>query len=230
MAECYESLWGAANKELRWLLDVPDHMWSSLASAAGCRADVLKDKTLQAAHVAYHFLWRRVLEPAGQMPWKWCRGDLKENLEVLGSMEAPPEEPCSRHLWHLIQEDEIPEIHLIGVLKLLAQCPWSTLPAEQQHGSLSLLHRWHPEFSLRSLLSRSLLHQAVRLLPSESKLDKRVSQVLRKVAKLDRADPSKTTGSHMLVQALCKVVSDRKDRRSLNINIACFSSSECNAF
>ena len=167
VASHYQELWEVASKELRWVLDIPDHLWSAFASVAGCRVDELKDTCTHAAHLSYHFTWRRVLQPAGQLPWRLCRGDLDANLRELGEMAVAPEEPCSHQLWHLIQHGHN-QAQLRGVLRLLGQCSWSSLPAEQQHGSLSLLHRWHPEYGLESLVCRALLHQAVRMLPSES--------------------------------------------------------------
>ena len=100
---------------------------------------------------------------------------------------------------------------LRGVIELLGQCPWSTMPAEQQHGSLSLLHRWHPEYGLESLIERSLLHQVVRLLPHESKLDKQMRKLVKQIDKLEKANPEKVSGSHMLVSALAKVARSRKE-------------------
>ena len=206
----YEKLWGAASKELRWVIDLPDHFWSSLAAVAQSRPDELQDKTIGAAHVSYHFLWRRVLEPASGYPWKLCRGDPDDNLDEIAEMEHEPTESVCRNFWHLLQEDR-PRSQLKGVLVLLGQCSWSSMPAEQQHGSLSLLHRWHPDYGLESLVSRALIHQAVRMLPSESKLDKQVSNVIKKVEKVDRMNPEKATGSHLLVSAMVKVIRGRKE-------------------
>ena len=210
VASNFENLWGAASRELRWVVDMPDHMWSTLATVARCRADELKMKTIEAAHVAYHFIWRRVLEPAALFPWKLCRGDLDQNLLDLRNMQAPPDEPCASNLWHLLQAD-FPMAQLRGVLHLFGQCSWSSLPAEQQHGSLSLLHRWHPEYGLESLVQRSFLHQVVRLLPHESKLDKEMRKLMKQMGKLERANSEKVSGSHMLVQALVKVARGRKE-------------------
>ena len=98
VAANYEKLWGAASKELRWVIDLPGHMWSTLAVVARCRAGELKLKSIEAAHVAYHFLWRRVLEPAARFPWRLCRGDLDTNLQDLRNMAAPPDEPRAANL------------------------------------------------------------------------------------------------------------------------------------
>ena len=209
----YDELWGVATKEMKWVVSVSDDVYESLARAVTgdeCRPGMLKDEVIRAAHASYHFIWRRVLEPASNLPWRLCRGDLDENIDEIASLSVPPSEPCSRHMWHLIQE-EFSRDQLKLVLELLGECPWSSLPAEQQHASVSLLHRWHPEYGVESLVCRSLMHQMVRILPQTSKVDKHISRVIKKLQRLSNKVPEKASGSHMLVQALVRVVKGRKD-------------------
>ena len=210
VASNYADLWGAASSELRYCIDLPEHVWATLATVADCTPATLQDKTIAACHTSYHWLWRRVLAPAGQRPWSLCRGDIDENLDCLAAETDEPVEPCTRQLWLLLGEGH-PRVQLRKVVELLGQCSWSSLPAEQQHGSLALLHRWHPEYGMEMLISRSLLHTAFRLVPHQSKLDKSISRVIAKMDKLERCDPSKATGSHMLVKALVDVLIGRKD-------------------
>ena len=127
----------------------------------------MKDMCLKAAHVSYHFLWRRVLHPAQGLPWSLCRGDIEDNLEELSKMECP-EEPVSKQLWMLMSmKHSMPQ--LVSVIRLIGEIGWTSLPAEQQHGSLAAIKRWHPDYGLESLLSRGLRLQIARLLPSASK-------------------------------------------------------------
>ena len=84
------------------------------------------------------------------------------------------------------------------------------MSAEQQHASVALLHRWHQEYGLEQLIPRALLHQAARLLPSESKTDKLLSNICKKMDRLDDKMPRRATGSHMLVKALVAVVKKRQ--------------------
>ena len=75
-------LWGAASKELKWVVDIPDHVYTNLARVVGgdCDPCMVKHDVLAAAHVSYHFLWGRVFEPAQGLPWSLCRGDMKSNF------------------------------------------------------------------------------------------------------------------------------------------------------
>ena len=207
----FNELLSAASRELKWVIDLPLHIYEKLASVAdGSDPRDLKAVVIAAAHVSYHFVWRRVLHPASMYPWKLCRGDIAKNLEDLSELEDPPEEPCTKNLWELLQRGHSPVV-LRKVVELLGECPWSSMPAEQQHASVALLHRWHQEYGLEQLISRSLLHQTVRLLPSESKTDKLMSKICKKMDRLDGKMPHRANGSHMLVAALVAVVKKRKD-------------------
>ena len=141
VAIAYPALWKIAAEEVRWIVDLPDHVWGALASVSGCRLEQLKDETISAAHISFHFLWRRVLQPAGELPWRLCRGDIRQNLEELSKQEEKPAEPCTAQLWQLMREHKYPREQLIETVECFAQCPWTTLTAEQQHGSLSALHK-----------------------------------------------------------------------------------------
>ena len=221
VASRYNELWAAATKEMKYVVDIPDHLWSKLAQASSSLTPTkLKDRVISGAHVSYHFLWRRVLKPAGDLPWRLCRGDVDHNLDCLAAMEEPAE-PCSRNLWHLLQ-GPFPKAQLRGVVKLLGECSWSSMPAEQQHASVALLHRWHPEYGMDQLISRALLHQTVRLLPHVSKADKQIARLLHRMERVDARTPQRVTGSHMLVQALVHVAKGRKDTKNTFPFCVCF--------
>ena len=211
VAANYGPLWSAATDELRWIIDLPAPTWQALASVAQCSPAEIRDETIRAAHVSYHFLWRRVLQPAIELPWQLVRGDWKENLEALKALDAPPTEPVSGNMWRLMNEHRWDADQLTGVVELLGQCSWSSLTAEQQHGSLSALHKWHPQYGDQRLVERALLHQMTRLLPSLSKAEKELNKLARAMEKLERRVPERAGGQHMLVKAIMSVARGRKD-------------------
>ena len=150
-------------------------MWQSLGDVCGKAGSFVKDMCLKAAHVSYHFLWRRVLCPAQMLPWSLCRGNVQENLEEL-AQGGCPEEPVSKQLWMLLgMKHNMSE--LVQVVRLIGQVGWTSLPAEQQHGTLSMVKKWHPDYGLDTLMARSLLLQISRLLPSASADEKKGRQV-----------------------------------------------------
>ena len=211
VAATYPVLWRTASEELRWIVDLPISTWRSIASVVGCTAAELRDDTIAASHASYHFLWRRVLEPAGQLPWRLCRGSIECNLRALAAEEHEPEEPCSRQFWLLLnREVPYPMAQLVETVELLGQVSWSSLPAEQQHGSLAALHRWHPEYELETLVFRALCHQMVRLLPSESQADRQISKIVRQMKKLESKVPERAGAQHMVLKAILAVARGRK--------------------
>ena len=217
VAANYGALWSAATDELRWIIDLPADTWQALASVAQCSPAEMRDDTIRAAHVSYHFLRRRVLQPASELPWQLVRGDWNENLMALKALEAPPLEPVSGNMWRLMNEHKWSASQLVGVIELLGQRSWSSLTAEQQHGSLSALHKWHPHYGDERLVARSLLHQMVRLLPSLSKADKEMNKIARAMEKLDRKVPERAGGQHMLVKAIVSVARGRKEHFSFSL-------------
>ena len=61
------------------------------------------------------------------------------NLVSLKEGERP-EEPVSQQMWDLLQLG-FDARRLASTIEVMADAPWTTLPAEQQHGSLAVLRR-----------------------------------------------------------------------------------------
>ena len=97
------------------------------------------------------------------------------------------------------------EQQLLAALDLLADAPWTSLPAEQQHASLSMLHKIHPEYSPEVLVSRSLLLQMTRILPSATAHDKQVHNVVRRLQKIISSNPDKCSGRHMMIKSMVEI-------------------------
>ena len=76
VAHTLPDLWQAAGEELHWVSRLGDDFWSPLADACGSSVQELKSDCIHAAHVSFHFLWRRIFEPAAEYPWRLVRGEL----------------------------------------------------------------------------------------------------------------------------------------------------------
>jgi len=66
-------------EEASWLLSLPEHFWSILASSIGTPAAKLRHEAASAAMVCCAFLERRVFRAARQAPWCLCQGSIEEN-------------------------------------------------------------------------------------------------------------------------------------------------------
>ena len=204
----YDELWRAMTQELRWLIDVDEQVWIKLSGLCDLRPGMLRHDCIAAAHRGYHFFYRRVLRPASMHPWSLCRGDdLLQNLRDLHSGPYP-EEPVAQQLWELM-DMHWNEGELVATLRLLGQCGWTSLVAEQQHASLAQLKKQHPMYGVETLVNRALMLQVSRLLPSESRLQKQIQKVTRQRDKLDDKNPNKVNGRAMFLKAYLKVVRGR---------------------
>ena len=94
VAKAADSLWETAAKEVKWVIDLPDSTFALLAELFDKTGPAVKDACINAAHVSFHFMYRRFLEVAGELPWSLCRGNIGQNLEDLAADECP-DEPVS---------------------------------------------------------------------------------------------------------------------------------------
>ena len=75
--------------EMLWLVQLPLCVWEVLGCVAEMGAVELRSRCIAGAQTSSHFIWRRVLEPAGDLPWPLFRGGAKANLEELMEGQHP---------------------------------------------------------------------------------------------------------------------------------------------
>ena len=81
---------------------------------------------------------------------------------------------------------------------LIAEAPWSTTGVEQGHGSMAMLHRFHPDYNSSTICARALVHQLRNLFatPPEAK------QKAKTQTQLDKHEnkcPEKQGGRHVFL-------------------------------
>eukprot|EP00974_Lingulodinium_polyedra_P093740 9083064-Lingulodinium_polyedra.AAC.1 len=119
---------------------------------------------MQVALVSYAFIDSECFTPAGGLPWSLCHGNIERNLEELASSPNRPEDPTAFKIQVMLRQGSNRQ-ELVSAIRLLRECPWSTNTAEQQHASVSLVHRMHPSTELSTLL-RAGIHSMRRLIPA----------------------------------------------------------------
>ena len=209
VATRYEALWKVATKSMKWLADIELPLWDLLGGACGLAGDALRSHVLAGAHTTYHFIWRRVLSVASELPWRLARGDIDANLSELIEEDCP-EETTSAQIWQLLHM-KYNRPQLIQAVRLIGEIPWTSLTAEQQHGSLAQFHRWHPEYGVDTLVSRALLMQFFRLLPEPSKDAKLLAKIMKRMGELDTSNPNKANAKGMFVKGLMAVIRSRHE-------------------
>ena len=127
-------------------------------------------------------------------------GGLVDNLRELKE-GGEPDEPVSQQLWALLHKGFSTK-QLSNVVWLLGQIGWSSLPAEQQHGSLAVFRRWHPEYGFGTLAARAMMMSFSRLLPSIRREEKELARLDRALRALANKNPDKLGGKQQLVSDL----------------------------
>ena len=124
-----EDLWETLVSDLKSVTDIPDYIWDSVALLTDTIGAELRSMYLVGGHISYCFLLHRCLRIANELPWRLVRGDIQGNLEALAG-GVQPEEPVSAKIWTLLSQGYFMDKLADGV-KLLGECPWTTVPAEQ---------------------------------------------------------------------------------------------------
>jgi hypothetical protein len=148
---------------------------------------------------------QKLFREAEAYPWRLAAAASEEvvraNLEALAALhEAPSTDPFTAPLWRLLRAGAS-RGPLTQAVLLLRHVRWSTLGVEQMHGSLSTVHRFHPELGLRALATRSALHM-VRALFQQPEEARALAKKEARVQKLERQLPRRATGRHAFFRAL----------------------------
>lgn len=184
-------------EEASWLLSLPEHFWSILASSIGTPAAKLRHEAASAAMVCCAFLERRVFRAARQAPWCLCQGSIEENLRALCSGEAPQDD-TTKKIWQLLQLG-FPMPQLVAAVKLLQSCPWSICMNEQMHGQQAALRKLHRACTRRVITARSMV-SLLRPMLAMSPEDRRRSELRRKLGALDKKKPERMSGIDVFVR------------------------------
>lgn len=198
--------------EFDFLDFLPSFSWQILGAAVGMDDGELRSKVVKAALISWSFLRFRVLDVAEGLPWSLCDGDIKENLEALLSTEELPEEPVARKVC-LLQQAGLNQARLMRGLQLLSECSWTSAFTEKQHASASSIKRQHPDIGDNVLTARAFIHSFREMLPGQSPLAKRRSQLQAKLLAAQKKNPERITGRQVY---LSHVMQKGKERQAVN--------------
>eukprot|EP00974_Lingulodinium_polyedra_P028845 2779684-Lingulodinium_polyedra.AAC.1 len=146
-------------------------------------AQGLHDRVMHAALTSRAFIAQECFHLVEQRPWSLGQGNIEANLQALREEVEQPAEPTTFKIWTLLQKGTTLMSELVAGVKLLMECPWSTNTTEQQHASVTLIKRMHPDYSLHLVLLRAGVHALGRLCPGPD-VDKRL--VLKLEAQLEK--------------------------------------------
>ena len=178
----------AVQEEIEWIAAWPYAMWGNLNDRVlhgqGMTARVLLDHTLQAAHVIAAFLQQEVFYLQECPPWSLLFGDIPANVRALREGEDATEAVTWKIQQLARQGSNLYELHT--GLRLLREASWCTTTTEQQHASVKMVQRHHPDYFLNQLVVRAALHSFRRLLPEPSPEQKLIARLGHKLGRLVR--------------------------------------------
>lgn len=85
-------------------------------------------------------------------------------------------------------------------VRLRMECSWSTAVTEQQHASVKLIHRRHPDYLTETILIRAGLHTLRLLLPTVTREQALVEKLQKKLTKLTDTRSSTVTARLMYLK------------------------------
>lgn len=88
----------------------------------------------------------------------------------------------------------------VEALTLLREIHWSSIGVEQAHGSLAVLKRFHPDYTMETLLTRAFVHQFRALFAAEAE-DSQLEKYAKRHAKLSAKRPRKQRGQGQFFKA-----------------------------
>ena len=160
-------LHSVAADALKWFVGVEMQVWESLSQVCDSGPAEFRQASISAAHICLYSAWRRFLAVEEELPWSLTRGTIEESINELAA-GLEPEDPVSRNSWRLHHGGH-PLGMLISGVELLGHAPCTSIVTEQQHGSLAMLPRRHPDYQLSSMVMHGLWMHASRLMPSATK-------------------------------------------------------------
>ena len=172
-----------------------DTIWEALAPISSSTGVEIKNVVVAVAHTAMGCFHNRVVSTACALPRSLSIGDVKANLEQLAG-GPEPKEPTARKIHQLMMLGYNRE-QLRDAVKLLGECPWSTLAVEQLHGSVATALKFHPEFDKESLALTAVAHSLRRILPGPSEEEKRANKFRREFNKVLAERPQNTHAKQM---------------------------------
>lgn len=193
-----EILEGEVYEELAYTSAIDMNVFEVIGEAVGWTGARLRHEAVASALTQGGFIMSR-LRVARRLPWSLAIGDLQHNLDSLSSGPPPAEETAAK-VFGLLGLGYNRQALAEG-LRLMSQCSWSTNCVEQGHSAASGLMKQHRQLSLSTLKARAMCRLLHPLLIGGD-FGRREQRLERRVAALDRKQPSHITGRQMFLREM----------------------------
>ena len=213
----YEAYKQDLEGEMAWLVGLSPPVWIWLNGLTGAETKTAfqpRHDCIEAARVSVAFITDRVLRVCTQLPFSLLLGDVVENLQKLAAGPSVANSDVASKIQRLLRHGGHEE-DIIRALALVRDIHWTTLGAEQSHGSLAVLHRFHRRYGQDVLGMRAFLH-ACRAMVAPPPRDSVEETLRRRLAKLMRSNPEKLSAKSEFVRIAFEAEIQQKGRQLTN--------------
>ena len=187
-------------EETEWIASIGKFTWSRLASLAGRTPQGVRHDCMRAATIAGGYIDRKIFATVSRPPFALAIGDIAANLDTLALSVQVPQDDVSMKL-HTLMRLGHNRRELIATVRLVKDISFTTVGAEQGHGSLAVIHKHHKDYSNEMLSQRALIH-TVRALFHVSLDYLRIQRLKKRLSSLRRRVPERVTGRHIYLGEL----------------------------
>ena len=156
-------------QEFLWLSNLSMSIWERLGCLAGQPAVVIRHGCLVGAGIAHAYVDKKSLALLREYPWKLCRSpqdaDTRKSLKELQVADPSAISDTVTLKIRSLLERQYPIGEIVEGLQFLRQCRFSTISAEQGHGSAAQIHKYHRQYAVNTLVVRAFMHMVRPLLP-----------------------------------------------------------------
>ena len=149
----------AVLEELEYLCHIMPSVWQLLVCVTGLdlQPGHVRDLVLRSANVSVAYLLDRCLDDAEGLPWSLCVGNIQDNLQSLVAGRPPVPGSTAAKLSVLVRLG-FNSVVLEEAVQCIGHVKFSTITAEQLHGSIAVCHNAHPEYEQIALRRKSHRH------------------------------------------------------------------------
>ena len=156
-------------QEFLWLSNLSMSIWERLGCLSGQPAVVVWHGCLVGAGIAHAYVDKKSLALLREYPWKLCHSPqdavIRQSLKELVVADPSAISDTVTLKIRSLLEHQYPVAEIVEGLQLLRQCRFSTISAEQGHGSAAQVHKYHRQYAVNTLVVRAFMHMVRPFLP-----------------------------------------------------------------
>ena len=169
---------------------------------------MLRSDCTDAADVSCAYAAKKFLRKVRQLPWSLAIGDMSGNLDTLAAGMEPGEQTASK-IWKLLQLG-CNRAELVDAVAMLRECRWSTVLAEQLHGTTAAIHKLHKELGEAVLTARSMVGFMKPLFATD-RLEKHEAATNQHLERMSCKMPSRENGRSHFIGSFVNQVKRKRD-------------------